>query len=76
MHKRENMAANISGGRDETGESALRRSFKAWTYSSKDLISALMVCSKRFVWLEFIAKWNWCQSRRVHEGVGSAGPTT
>ena len=48
---------NTSGGRDETGESALRGSFNARTESSNDLISASMaLCrhSREFAWVEFI----------------------
>ena len=53
--------ANTSGGRDETGESALRRDFNARMDSSNDLISASIESCKRsrdFAWLEFIEKWN------------------
>ena len=52
-HKEENMAVKISGGRDEMGWSAFRRSFNcssdlisAWMVSSDALISASMACSR------------------------------
>src|SRR6266702_8565885 len=56
--KKENMAAKISGGRDETGASALRRSLNARMESSNALISASMACRWYSREFGFIAKAN------------------
>ena len=52
-HKEENMVAKISGGRDEIGWSAFRRSLNnscdlisAWMTSSDALIAESMACSR------------------------------
>ncbi len=55
------MAAKISGGRDETGESELRRSLNVRMDSANDLISASIACcwySREFAWVGFIKKAN------------------
>ena len=51
------MVAKISGGRDETGWSAFRRSLNKWMDSSNDLISASIACccdSLEYAWVGFI----------------------
>ena len=65
------MAINTSGGSDETGESALRRSFNARTDSSSDLISASIVCckpSREIAWPGSIT-WNGVQDGVTDEAV-------
>lgn len=49
------MAVTTSGGRDEIGESALRRSLNTRMDSSNEKISASMACCDcSFAWLEFV----------------------
>jgi hypothetical protein len=71
------MTINTSGGSDEMGESALRRSFNDRTDSSNDLISASIACCKPSQEFECIRKWYGIQDRVTvpkgeQRGIGSS----